>query len=79
MLVEAFILYGQDSVTYQLRYLVESPRAGAVLRSYQGGDEGAVSGDHDRRLGLLRDCDVELPGLIPVAAGGDYRYDRQNG
>ena len=79
MLVEALILYGQDRVTYHLGYLVESPGAGAVLRSYQGGDEGAVSGDHDRRLGLLRDCDVELPGLVPVAAGGDNRQDQQHG
>ena len=79
MLVEALILYGQDRVTYHLGYLVEPPGAGAVLRSYQGGDEGAVSGDHDRRLGLLGDCDVELPGLVPVAAGGDYRQDQQHG
>ena len=76
--VEALVLDGDDGVAHELGDFVEAAGAGAVLWSDQGGDQGAVPGHHDRRLGRIGNGDLEGAGLVRVAAGGEQRDDDED-
>ena len=77
MVVEAFVLDGDDGVADELGDLVEATGACAILGSDKRGDEGAVPGDDDRRLGCLGNGDLEGAGLVRVAARGEHRDHSQ--